>query len=226
MTAAVNVLDGYRRWAPSYSDETAISYLEDQLVSAMTPPLCGLRLLDAGCGTGRRLRYCGASSAAGLDASREMLAAGVAKDGSLGAIQLVVGDVRAMPFDARAFDVVWCRLVLGHLPRIDEAYAEFARVADIGATVIVSDFHPAAHEAGHRRSFRAGGQVVELEHHVHRPEDHVEAAHRAGLALNEIREAEIGNDVREFYDRAGKGGAYPDHLGLPVVLALSLRRER
>jgi malonyl-CoA O-methyltransferase len=225
MTAAVNALDGYRRWASSYSDETAISFLEDRLVSTMTPALGGLRLLDAGCGTGRRLRDCGAGSAAGLDASSEMLAAGVAKDGPPGEIELVVGDVRAMPFGVRAFDVVWCRLVLGHLPGIDEAYAELARVADVGATVIVSDFHPAAHDAGHRRSFRAGGQLVELEHHVHRLEEHVEAAQRAGLALNDVREAEIGNDVREFYDRAGKGGAYPDHVGLPVVLALSLRRE-
>jgi malonyl-CoA O-methyltransferase len=223
---ALNASAGYRLWAPSYSDETAISHLEDQLVSTMTPPLAGLRLLDAGCGTGRRLRDAGADRSAGLDASSEMLAAGIAKDGPLSGVELVVGDVRAMPFNAGAFDVVWCRLVIGHLPRIEEAYAEFGRVADFGATVIVSDFHPVAHDAGHRRSFRAGGEVIELEHHVHRPEHHVDAARAAGLVLSEAREAVIGNDVQSFYESAGMGSVYPHHVGLPVVLALSFRRER
>lgn len=222
---ALNSSDGYRLWAPSYSDETAISQLEDRLVSAITPPLGGLRLLDAGCGTGRRLRGAGAGKAVGLDVSSEMLAAGLAQDGPLAGTDLVVGDVRAMPFPARGFDVVWCRLVLGHLARIDEAYAELGRVADLGATVIVSDFHPAAHDAGHRRSFRAGGEVIELEHHVHRPEHHVDAARHAGLVLSQVREAVIGNDVQSFYESAGMGGVYPHHVGLPVVLALSFRRE-
>lgn len=221
---ALNASAGYRLWAPSYSDETAITYLEDRLVSAITPPLGGLRLLDAGCGTGRRLRDAGAGMSAGLDASSEMLAAGVARDGPLSGIELVVGDVRAMPFSAGAFDVVWCRLVLGHLVRIEQAYAELGRVADLDATVIVSDFHPAAHDAGHRRSFRACGEVIELEHHVHRPEHHVDAARHAGLALSQIREAVIGSDVESFYESAGMAGVYPHHVGLPVVLVLSFRR--
>jgi len=134
--------------------------------------------------------------------------------------------VRAMPLAERTFDVLWCRLVLGHLARIDQAYAELARVADIGATVIVSDFHPAAWDAGHRRSFRSGDKVIEVEHHVHRPEQHVAAAHSAGLTLIEVREAVIGNDVRPIYERAGRAAEHSAHIGLPVVLGVSFRRER
>jgi malonyl-CoA O-methyltransferase len=222
---AVNVRDGYRLWAPSYSDETPISYLEDKLVAAMTPPLAGLRLLDAGCGTARRVRRAGAASAVGLDSSWEMLAAGLGRDGPLTGVRVAVGDVRDMPLRARAFDVIWCRLVLGHLPRIEQAYAELSRVADRGATVVVSDFHPAAFEAGHRRSFRVGPDVIELEHYVHQVDHHIEAAHSAGLTLIEVRDASIGADVRSFYESAGRLGAYPDHLGLPVVVALSFRRD-
>jgi malonyl-CoA O-methyltransferase len=222
---ALSVREGYRLWAPSYSDETAVSYLEDKLVGAMTPPLTGLRLLDAGCGTARRARSAGAQTAVGLDASSEMIEAGVASGGPLAGLRLLVGDVRDMPLEDRAFDVVWCRLVLGHLPNVEKAYAEIARVADSGAHIIVSDFHPAAVEAGHRRSFRIGAKVVELEHYVHRLEDHIEAARAAGLSVEEVRDAAIGTDVRSFYERAGRLSAYPDHLGLPVVLALSFRRE-
>lgn len=218
---ALSARDAYRLWAPSYSDETAISFIEDRLVSAMTPPVGDARLLDAGCGTGRRLRGCDAAIRVGLDACSEMLAAGEPVTG----VELVRGDVREMPFARAAFDVLWCRLVLGHLPAIDRAYAELARVADRGATLVVSDFHPAAYEAGHRRSFRSGGDVIEVEHHVQRVEDHLAAAAAAGLSLNEIREAEIGNDVRSFYDRAGRSADYATHIGLPVVLALLFRRE-
>ena len=104
----------------------------------MAPPLGTARLLDAGCGTGRRLRNCAAATRVGLDISSEMLSAGIAADGPMSDVELAVGDVRAMPFGERSFDVLWCRLVLGHLARIDQAYAELARVADIGATIIVA----------------------------------------------------------------------------------------
>ena len=218
--------EGYRLWASTYSDETAISFLEDKLVNAITPPLAGLRLLDAGCGTGRRLRGNGAASATGLEPSREMIAAGVAADGSLKGVEVVIGDVREIPIQDRSFDVVWCRLVLGHLPTISEAYAELSRVADMGATVIVTDFHPAAVDAGHRRSFRVNGERFELEHHVHHADDHIAAARAAGLGVREVREAAIGSDVRSFYESAGRLDAYPDDFGLPVVLALSFRKER
>jgi malonyl-CoA O-methyltransferase len=112
------------------------------------------------------------------------------------------------------------------MERIDVAYAEFARVADDGATVIVSDFHPAAVDAGHRRAFRVGAERYELQHYVHRPNDHISAARAAGLGLREIRDATIGSDVRSFYEGAGRLEAYSDHFGLPVVLALSFRKER
>ena len=223
---ALNASEAYRLWAPTYSDETAISFLEDKVVREMTPPLAGLRLLDVGCGTGRRIRDSGAATAVGLEPSREMLAAGVFAEGPLTGIELAIGDVREMPLRARAFDVIWCRLVLGHLREVRRAYAELARVADEGATVIVTDFHPAAVEAGHRRSFRLGDNCIEIEHYVHRVADHVDAAREAGLNLQGTREAAIGNDVRPFYEAAGRADSFPEHVGLPVVLALAFRKDR
>src|SRR6185503_510179 len=96
--------EGYRLWAPSYSDETAISYLEDKLVSAMTPPLAGMRLLDAGCGTGRRARTAAAAKVVALEPSREMAAAGIAQAGQMSGVEIVIGDVRRMPLPDRSFD--------------------------------------------------------------------------------------------------------------------------
>lgn len=221
--SVLSVREGYRLWAPTYANETAISHLEAQLAAALTPPLSGLRLLDAGCGTGRRLLGAGAVSAVGIDLSPEMLAAGIGcRAGS--DTRTMVGDVRDLPLPNRAFDVVWCRLVMGHIPDCAPAYAELARVADVGAHVLVTDFHPAAHAAGHRRTFRSGDTVHEVEHYVHDVARHVAAASSAGLELVEIQEAQIGPDVRPFYERAGRLSLYEEHLGLPVVLALAFRR--
>lgn len=217
--------DGYRLWAASYAVETAITYLEDRLVAAVTPPLTGLRLLDAGCGTGRRLRGIEAASVVGIDLCAEMLEAGEREAPFESHIRTMVGDVQALPFPDRAFDMVWCRLVIGHLPECQRAYAELARVADAGACVIVSDFHPRAHAAGHRRTFRANGVVHEVEHYRHEVSEHLTAAAAAGLETVAIRKAEIGPDVRSFYEKAGREALYADHFGLPVVLALTFRRR-
>jgi malonyl-CoA O-methyltransferase len=214
--------EGYRRWAPSYEGETAISYLDDELVCALTPPLAGKRLLDAGCGTGRRLRGIEAAKAVGVDLSPDMLAAGAGLQPRH--VQTLIGDVRALPLPDAAFDVVWCRLVIGHLPDCAKAYAELGRVAAPGATVIVTDFHAAAWSAGHRRTFRDPEGVHEVEHHVHDMRTQIAAAREAGLIIEAVSDAPIGPSVRDFYDRAGRIDLYADHAGLPVVLALSFRR--
>jgi malonyl-CoA O-methyltransferase len=222
---ALSARDGYRLWAPTYGSETAISHLEQKLVTEMTPPLTGLRLLDAGCGTGRRLRGTGAARAVGVELCQEMLDAGLREMGRDPAIETMVGDVRALPLPDRSFDMVWCRLVIGHLPDCAPAYAELGRVADAGALVIVTDFHPAAWAAGHRRTFRYHGRVEEIEHHVHELLDHIAAAKAAGLTLVAVREAAIGADVYDFYDKAGRFVRYAADYGLPAVLALAFRRE-
>jgi malonyl-CoA O-methyltransferase len=222
---ALSPSEGYRLWAPTYGAETAISYLEQQLVTDMTPPLAGLRLLDAGCGIGRRLRGTDAARAVGVDLCPEMLDVGLREMGRDPAIETMVGDVRALPLPRRSFDVVWCRLVIGHLPDCRPAYAELGRVADAGGLVIVTDFHPAAWAAGHRRTFRHHGKVEEVEHHVHELADHLAAAEVAGLTSVAVREAAIGPEVYDFYDKSGRFVHYAADYGLPVVLALAFERQ-
>ena len=212
----------YRLWAATYADETAISFLESELTADLTPPLQDLRLLDAGCGTGRRLAGVGAALAVGVDISPEMLAAGA---GPGPRVETMVADVRDLPLPDRGFGVIWCRLVIGHLPDCAPVYAELARVADAGARLVVTDFHPAAYAAGHRRSFRHGGEVYEIEHHVHDLDRHLTAAGAAGWRLAQVRSAAIGPAVRSFYEKAGRSALYAEHEGLPVVLGLAFDRE-
>jgi malonyl-CoA O-methyltransferase len=214
--------DAYRLWAPTYADETAISFLESELTADLTPPLQNLRLLDAGCGTGRRLAGSGAALAVGVDLSPEMLAAGSAPNPG---VKTLVADIRDLPLPDDGFDVIWCRLVIGHLPACTPVYRELGRVAAPGARLIVTDFHPAAYAAGHRRTFRRGAAVCEIEHHVHDLDRHVASARVGGWWLTETRTAVIGPAARPFYDKAGRSALYAEHEGLPVVLALAFERE-
>jgi len=165
-----------------------------------------------------------ARRAVGVDLVPEMLQAGRARRPA--GPPLVAGDVTALPLRDGSFDLVWCRLVAGHLPALDGLYRELARVCRPDGCVVVTDFHPAAARAGHDRTFRdAAGRVRAVEHHVHDPEAHERAAAAAGLALDARLDAAVGPEVRPFYERARALDRYEAHLGLPLVLALRFTRR-
>jgi SAM-dependent methyltransferase len=214
---AVSILDareGYRLWAPTYASETATSSLDDEMARSMLRGLPCTQLLDAGCGVGRRIQNI--PDAIGIDLCPEMLAAG-------GVQNVVTGDVRSMPFAASRFDMIWCRLVLGHVPDAFRAYLEFARVCKPGGHVFVTDFHPDAVAAGHRRTFNAQeGTVHEIEHYVH--SDHIQLAANAGLTLVTSCEGVVGPSIRDFYLSGIGQKAYRRDMGLKLVSAFLFRR--
>lgn len=216
--------DGYRLWAPRYHVETAVSALEHAAVDTVTPPLTGRALLDAGCGTGRRLAAAnGARLAVGVDLVVEMIRAG--EPAADRGIVHAAADVRALPLRARVFDVVWCRLVLGHLADVEPAYAELGRVAAADARLVVTDFHPVAVAAGHTRSFHdRDGRVHSIQHHVHDAERHIECARRAGWRVAEQEDLRVGPAIRPFYEDAGALDRYDAQVGMPLVLMIVFDR--
>jgi malonyl-CoA O-methyltransferase len=206
--------EAYSLWAPTYASETATSFLDEELAQEMLRGLPQTRLLDAGCGIGRRIADI--PGATGIDASPEMLAAGAARN-------VVTGDVRAMPFASNRFDMVWCRLVLGHIPDPLSAYREFARVCMPGGYIFVTDFHPDAVAVGHRRTFTdQAGDVHEIENYVHSNHSHL--AETAGLSLIARRDGVVGPSIRDFYIRGIGLKAYKRDVGLKLVAAFLFRR--
>lgn len=203
----LDVRSGYRLWAPTYISETATSALDDELAREMLAGLSQSRLLDAGCGIGRRIR--GVPGAVGIDLSPEMLAAG-------GASNVVAGDIREMPFESGCFDMVWCRLVLGHLSDPIRAYRELCRVCGPGGHLFITDLHRDAANAGHRRTMTdSEGVVHAIEHYVHM--DHVQLAREAGLELVSHRDGAVGPSILEFYLQGIGWKAYKRDLGLRLV---------
>lgn len=210
----LNVRDGYHVWAPTYADETATSALDDELAHEMLQGLPTLHLLDAGCGIGRRIRDI--PGAIGIDLSPEMLAVGRARN-------VVTGDIREMPFASNQFDMVWCRLVLGHIPDPLRAYSELSRVCAPGGHVFVTDFHPDAILAGHRRTVTGkDGKAYAIEHYIH--DNHIELAEQVGLAPLQRRSGAVGHSIRHFYEQGIGLQAYRRDLGLKLVEAMLFRK--
>jgi len=213
--------EGYELWARSYGPETAVSALEEEAVRALDLPSTSRALLDVGCGTARRMAQAHSEFAVGIDLSPAMLARASAR-------QIVaVAHAAALPFADGAFDRVWCRLMIGHAALFGAVYAELARVCTLNGFVVVSDFHPDAVAAGHRRTFRdATGVVREVEHYVHAIAAQESTALRHGLELVTRREADVGPTIEHFYDQAGAHAAYEAQRGLPLVVVLGFRRVR
>lgn len=216
---ALRASEGYRLWAPLYAEETAVSALEDQLVTTLTAPAAGQRLLDAGCGIGRRMVGSNAAPAIGVDLTPAMLAR------AKGIAPVAAADVCALPFADASFDLVWFRLAIGHVEAIGAVYRELARVTRYGGTVVVTDFHPAAAAAGHRRNFRdADGRQHDILHYVHEPTTHISAAAAHGLHRTAEHVGTVGPAIEPFYAAANRLSAYERQIGLPLVLLLAFAR--
>jgi len=216
--------EAYRLWAPTYEAGNALTELERGLVEKLGPSPEGRRLLDAGCGTGWRLRNAGAARAVGVDLSPEMLAQGRGNS-ELASVEFLEADVCALPFQDAEFDLVWCRLVIGYVPDLGQAFRELARVTRAGGAVVVTDFHPEALATGLRRTFRHGDEEHELLTYPHSVDALISAARSASLTFCRRADAHVGPQVRHFYVQAGREGFYLEHVGMPVVLGLSFVRD-
>jgi ubiquinone/menaquinone biosynthesis C-methylase UbiE len=102
----------------------------------------------------------------------------------------------ALPLATACIDVAICGLAIGHLPRIDEAMAELARVLVGGGIALVSDVHPFLFLGGAQRTFESGGKTYAVEHTVHLYSTVHAAAGAAGLRIDAVLEPTLLPDDR------------------------------
>jgi SAM-dependent methyltransferase len=114
---------------------------------SMLPPVDGLRVLDAGCGSGRyseQLHGRGARVRA-IDGSAAMVAHARARLGDR--VEVRVAHLAGpLPFPDSSFDLVLSALVLHYLRDGEPTLRELRRVLAPGGTLLFSTHHP-AHEA-------------------------------------------------------------------------------
>jgi SAM-dependent methyltransferase len=139
--ALASLLDAYRDWRASRLGRITDAVEEALLLKVVGPP-SGLRILDAGCGDARLAVALAERGAAvtGIDAEPRMLAAGRAYAESRGVtVQLVQGDVRALPFPDGSFDVVLAVTVLCFVDDAPRAAGEMARVLCPGGRLVIGE---------------------------------------------------------------------------------------
>jgi SAM-dependent methyltransferase len=160
-------------------------------VSALAP---GRRVLDAGCGVGygtALLVRAGAAEAVGVDVSAEAIEAARSQPGP----SFSVGDVRALEFEARAFDLVVCFEVIEHVERPDEVIAELARVLAPDGVLALSSPNRGVYPSGnphHVHEYTPDELRAALERHfshvaLHRQHDWIASAVLADGQLGDDR---------------------------------------
>lgn len=215
----------YKLWAPTYQ-ENPVTALDDIATATLTASLRRCSLLDAGCGTGRKLPGLTADGprlVVGIDLVPAMLTVDRATTDS--PRLTAAADIRALPFAPDTFDLIWCRLTIGYVSNIANLYAELSRVGKTNGTIIVTDFHPTAARAGHVRGFRDdAGTAHTIESYIHDPSDHEQAAAKAALMLDARLDLCVGPDVKHVYEKNDILERYEQQRGLPLLLALRFGR--
>lgn len=206
-------IDAYRRIAAVYDGAVnPVTALERRTLAPLLPDMTGLRVLDAGSGTGYWADYCrhrGAWAIA-LDACEQMLLRA--------APPRVVARAETLPVPDAAADLVICGMMLAYAPA---AFAELVRVLRPGGGLFVSDLHPQAVARGWSRGFRVSGEIVEP---THRPYALADLSHPA---LNPVQlvEAAFGGPEAMLFEQAGRQAAFDSMTAHPAIFVAHWRKQ-
>jgi SAM-dependent methyltransferase len=99
----------------------------------------GATILDAGCGSGHIARLAaehGAALVVGVDIN-EAVDEAARRCSDLENVEIVQGNILALPLRKAAFDLVWCSGVLHHTPNAAEAHHRLSRHVKPGGTLYV-----------------------------------------------------------------------------------------
>lgn len=131
-------------YAESNPQQRAREEYEWPAVRSLLPDVTGLRVLDAGCGSGYYSAWLAEQGAevVGVDASEAMIAEATDRYGDRATF--LVADLREPhdAFEAQSFDLVVSQLVLEHVEDWRTPMAEFERVLRPGGRLVVSCDHP------------------------------------------------------------------------------------
>jgi len=122
----------------------------------------GRDVLEVGCGTGLvllRIRQF-ARRACGVDLSPGML-----EKAKQRGLDVTLGSATELPFESNAFDVTCSFKVLAHVPEIEKALAEMARVTRPGGMVLAEFYNPFSFRGLAKRLGPAGKIAASADEH-------------------------------------------------------------
>jgi SAM-dependent methyltransferase len=134
--------DYYDRFSANYEAERHHGYhrlIDDLELELVRKYGAGRDVFEAGCGTGLLLKETAAfaRTAVGLDLSRGMLEPARARG-----LRVVQGSLTDVPLPDASFDLVYSMKVLAHVPPIERAVAELARLVRPGGHLLLEFYNP------------------------------------------------------------------------------------
>jgi malonyl-CoA O-methyltransferase len=213
--------EAYAKWAATFDAVASpIVALETRVLAPRMPSVAGKRVVDIGCGTGRWIEWSVARGgrAVGVDLSGEMLACVSRKWGCVG--RVAIGDGMRAPVRGGCADIVISMLAIGHLRPVPLAMAEMARIAAAGGLVIVTDFHPDALRRGWKRTFKSGGETVEVASEAYEISELCDSR----LVMEDFCEAGFGLEERSIFEAAGKAALFDEVRGLTAIYVARFRK--
>jgi cytosine/adenosine deaminase-related metal-dependent hydrolase/ubiquinone/menaquinone biosynthesis C-methylase UbiE len=222
-TSEVSPRDGYRLVSSAYDAElNPILVLEQRFLEQLLPPIKGLDVVDAGCGTGRwlaRLTERQPRSLLGVDFSAEMLLQ--AKRKLRGAAKLVLADCNNIPFPRFSADLILASFVAGYLEDLDAFAQQARRLLRADGTIFLTDLHPdTAADLGWRRGFHANGSFVSIATRSRPLNEVLHSFEKFGMELRAFLELQFGDPERKLFEQAGKMDAFKSAAGLPAIYIL------
>jgi len=202
------ITDLYAGWAPSYPPvaHNELMRVEQHAVFQLLPPVAGLRVLDAGCGSGRYFRLLGERG------TREI----VCVDLSLAMLhqvppggQRIHADLRALPLAAASINVIVCGLALPDIRDLASVFSEWERVLTSRGVIVCSTLHPRGAALGWKRTFDTPQGKGELPACWHSLSDLRNAFAHARLSMDACLEPSLD----------------PSDPQMPVALVMRARRE-
>ncbi len=203
---------GYSLWAENYDNEknNPVIIGEEEVIWDLIGNVKSLRVLDAGCGTGRHtipMAKQGADIIA-YDPTLEMLlkAKQKAKKHKLN-IDFRLGTLKDIDSNTGKFDLVLCCLVLSHVKNLHKAVKKLAGYIKKDGSLIISDFHPFNLLIGFRTAFSSKEKRYVVPNYLHLPSDYYNVIQDAGL------------EVTHYYEK-GHIDRYPD---FPMTIILKAK---
>jgi ubiquinone/menaquinone biosynthesis C-methylase UbiE len=136
----------HSKWAATYRTAEAQGFYEmafDEITRRLAAPLDAV-ILDAGCGSCAKSVLLAARGfrVVGMDFSADALALAeqkITRDGLRDRISLRQGDLLNLPFADGEFSYIICWGVLMHVPELERALAELARILKPGGMLVTSE---------------------------------------------------------------------------------------
>lgn len=221
--------EAYDQWSAAYDSQpdNLMLALDEQLTAALLEEISlqSKIIADIGCGTGRhwgKIRRGNPERIFGFDVSAGMLA--ILKQKYPEAETFLVKDIHLPMLENESCDLVISTLTIAHIQDLGGALKEWYRILKPGASLIITDYHPAALGRGAQRTFKVNDQTVAIRNYIHSIGKLKELAGQLQLRTQRFIERKIDEEVRHYYEKQQAVAVYEKFYGTPIIYGIHLTR--